>query len=299
MRAGYLSSDHLGIRKPYYVYEPPDCSTLQTLPIAYLFRGHQREWVNAKEDTSRSMSTAIEDVDKAISLGMIPPVLLVMPGLNSSNNHVPSLGIDMAGEWSPSLSGLGTGKFWGFLTEELMPAIHRKYPQANGIQTAVGFSLGGFTVSLLAINLPGLFRHVGIYDGLFMWPAHCDPRIEPVKPNNDRVWLQNGLFDAAFGNPRSTSALAHWNPTDRLVGASEDDLKKLKQTTWWISCAAGDGNKGNRDRSKFYRELMQQKGIPVGAGEMYFKNVVFNPRAAHSWHWADRFLIRFLQATIA
>ncbi len=299
MRAGYVSSKQLGIRKPYYVYEPPDCSALQNIPMVYLFRGHQREWVNLEEDSSRSTSTAIEDIDKAISLGLIPPVLLVMPGLNSSNNHVPSLGIDMAGSWSSAVRGLGSGRFWGFLTEELMPAIHRKYPRATGIKAAVGFSLGGFTVSLLTINLPGLFKHVGIYDGLFMWPAHRDPRIEPVRQGNDRVWLKNGLFDAAFGNPRDKTALAYWNPTDKLVSASEHTLAELRQTTWWISCAAGDGNKGNRDRSRYYRELMREKGIRIGAGEVYFKHVVFNPKAAHTWHWADRFLIRFLQATLS
>lgn len=298
LRAGYISSKHLGIRKPYYVYEPPNIASLQNLPTTYLFRGHQREWVNLEEDSSRATSTAIEDIDKAIALGMIPPVLLVMPGLNSSNNHIPSLGIDMVGSWSPELKGLGTGRFWRFMTKELLPAINQKYPQASGPRSAVGFSLGGFTVNLLATKLPGFFKHVGIYDGLFMWPAHCDPRIKPVAPGNDTVWMHNGLFDAVFGNPRDEAAMASWNPTDMLMNASDSILAQLKQTTWWISCAAGDGNKGNRDRSKFYRELMQKNNIPVGVGEHYFKQVVFNPKAAHTWHWADRFLIRFLQATL-
>lgn len=293
LRAGHVTSRTLGIRKPYYVYEPPGWATLPALPVVYLFRGHEREWVNLKEDSSRTLSTAIEDLDRAITLGMIPPVLAVMPGLNSSNNHVPSLGINMAGTWAPALKGLGTGQFWDFLITELLPTVARKYPRASGIKVAAGFSLGGYTVSLLASKCPGLFKHVGIYDGLFMWPGHRDPRIRPAAPGNDRVWLQNGLFDAAFANPRDMQALNRWNPTDAILRADPKKLALLRKTTWWISCASADGQQGNLDRSAYYKELIQEHGIPTG-----FEKLVFNPAARHSWHWADRFLIRFLQATL-
>lgn len=290
LRACLLSSSELGIKKPFYVYEPAGLENMSDVPTLFLFRGHEREWVNINEDSSRLLATAIEDLDKAIKLDMIPPVLVVMPGLNSSNNHVPSLGINMAGTWAPSLKGLGSGKYWNYLLRELIPTIHKRYPMAGGMRLAAGFSLGGFTASLLGVFRPQLFQHIGIYDGLFMWPSHHDPRATPDEPFNDNVWLKNQLFDAAFGLPRDQEALNRWNPSDRLQAACEDELEDLKQTHWWITSAVSDGQHGNRDRAQYYRNLLTEKGIPLG-----FDEDIFHPKAAHTWRWTDAFLISFLQ----
>ncbi len=286
LRACYLPSPALGINKSFYVYEPPGFNKKAPLPLLYLFRGHEREWVNIEEDSSRQRATAIEDIDKAIELQMIPPVLVVMPGLNSSNNHVPSLGINMAGTWGPSMRGLGSGKFWEYLTGELFPAIKKRYPAAGIKRLAAGFSLGGFTASLLTIRCPDLFTHVGIYDGLFMWPEHQDPRATPPAPGNDKVWTKGAIFDPAFGAPRDTAALAYWNPTDTLLHTANE---LYQDTDWWVSCAPSDGQHGNHDRAKFYHELLEQKSITQRAAD-----VVFDEEATHSWHWADKFLLYFL-----
>ncbi len=291
LRACYLPSPALGINKSFYVYEPPGFNKRTPLPLLYLFRGHEREWVNINEDSSRQRATAIEDIDKAIELGMIPPVLAVMPGLNSSNNHVPSLGVNMAGTWKPSMRGLGSGRFWDFLTGELFPAIKKRYPAAGSRRLAAGFSLGGFTTSLLTIRCPELFTHVGIYDGLFMWPGHEDPRKKPQGPGNDTVWTSGGIFDPAFGKPRNQEALAYWNPTDTLMQTNADTIKS---TTWWVSCAPADGQHGNHDRASFYHQLLKDKGIT-----QKMNRVVFDEQASHSWHWADKFLLHFLVEALA
>lgn len=291
LRARMLHSKHLGIRKPYYVYEPPGLAERKDVPVIYLFRGHEREWVNRQEDASRRRSTAIQDLDQLIHEERLPPMVAVMPGLNTSNNHVPSLGINMEEPLRPPFPGLGSGRFWDFMVEELFPRVARDYPQtAGGQRLAAGFSLGGYTVSLLATHAPGFFDHIGIYDGLLMWPRHEDPRRKPVAPYNDAVLMENPLFDAAFGKPRNRERLDAWNPTDRLMRADEGTLAELRKTTWWMACAAGDGNRGNRDRAQFYRRLLIEKGIPLG-----FSDVVFHPKAAHTWHWTDRFLVRFLK----
>lgn len=297
LRGCLFSSKTLGIKKPYYVYEPAGLNDFKALPTLYLFRGHEREWVNMNEDSSRVRSTAIDDLDSAINAGLIPPVLAVMPGLNSSNNYVPSLGINMVGKIPLMVRGLGTGRFWDYLTEEFMPAIRKRYPQANGRQLASGFSLGGYTASLLGICKPGLFDDIGIYDGLFMWPAHQDPREQPLRPGNDKVWLQNGLFDAAFGKPRNMQMLEQWNPTDALKRADEAHLSVLRKTTWWISCAAQDGQQGNKDRAEYYRRLLPDFNIPLGEHKD-FEQVVYAPEASHNWHWTDKFLISFLRAAL-
>jgi enterochelin esterase-like enzyme len=293
LKQRWMQSRALGIRKPFYVYEPPEIEHLTSLPVLYLFRGHEREWVNIAEDTSRHRSTAIEDIDHGISAGQLPAMLVVMPGLNSSNNHVPSLGIDMPVSPDGGHDGLGTGRFWTFLNEELFGRITCDYPQTNGgLRLAAGFSLGGFTVSLLAIHRPGYFHHAAMYDALFMWPGHCDPR-EEGKGETDPIWRRSALFDTALGNPRDAEAMRVWNPTDTLKRADAQRLRELKRTVFWIASADADGQFGNRDRSRYFGRLVRSKGLHLG-----FDSIVFSPSAAHNWHWTDRFLIRFLREAL-
>ena len=280
--------------KHIYIYEPPALSEQKKIPIVYLFRGHEREWVNFNEDSSRTSSTAIEDVDFLIREGQLPPAIFVMPGLNSTNNHIPSLGINMSGRWSPLQNGLGKGRFWSFLIKEVIPRMERKYPEAkSGKRLAAGFSLGGYTVSLLGIHYPGYFDHLGIYDGLFMWPQHQDSRLTPSQPFNDAVWYKNELFDAAFGKPRKQKAMTRWNPTDILKNSKPSTLQLVRKSTWWITSATGDGNRGNKHRAEFFVELFNDLDIPLG-----FNFIVFDEHASHNWHWNDRFLVRFLRETL-
>ncbi len=288
--AGRLRSKALRIAKPYFVYEPPGLTDLSDVPILYLLRGHQREWVNMREDGSRGRSTAIEDLDSHIASGAIDPVIAVMPGLNSANNHVPSLGINMAGTWGRTARGLGTGRFWDYLTEEVIPRIADSYARhTSGEHLAVGFSLGGYTASLLAAKLPHVFSHVGIYDGLLMWPGNADPRVDGDHNNTDPIWCKAGIFDAAFGQPRDARALAKWNPTDMILEASPQRLAQLRETRFYIASAPNDGRFGNVDRTRHFVSILREKGIPLT-----FDGVVLDEHAEHSWHWTDRFLISFL-----
>jgi len=288
----------LGLAKPYYVYEPPGFSpSTRELPALYLFRGHEREWVNMQEDDSRGRSTALEDIDQAIHEGLLPPMLIVMPGLNSADNHVPSLGIDMVGRWSAQRKELGTGRFWTYLTAELLPEIEARYPQIDGgPRLAAGFSLGGYTVSLLAAKQPGYFDHIASYDGLFMWPRHQDPRTGTSGWCGDPVWCRAPIFDPALGRPRSARTLDRWNPTDALVVADTPLLDALRETTFWVACAYSDGRRGNRDRARFFVRLLRQHGLRVGfSGD----DVIFHPDASHTWHWTDRFLLTVLTGVFA
>lgn len=288
-----LRSEALGLAKSYFVYEPPGMQAISAeMPVLYLFRGHEREWVNMTEDDSRRRTTAIEDIDRAIQDGTLPPMLVVMPGLNSADNHVPSLGIDMVGTWPEERKELGTGRFWSYLTEELFPAIEARYPQLDGGERlAAGFSLGGYTVSLLAVEKPGYFDHVASYDGLLMWPDHQDPRKETNGWCGDPIWCKAPIFDSSLGRPRKRAALNRWNPTDTLCQADDDLLARLRTTTFWIACAYSDGKKGNRDRSRFFVKLLRKYDIPLGFGG---DDVIFHPEASHTWHWTDRFLLTFL-----
>ncbi len=285
LRLHRLPSAALGLSKPFYVYTPPEPATA----LLWLFRGHEREYVNFNEDTSRRRTTAIEDLDRQIHAGTLPPVMAILPGLNSANNHVPSLGVDMAGTWSVAMRGLGTGRFWHFLTDELIPHVEGRFG-VDGPRLAAGFSLGGFTVSLLAARHPGYFDHAGMYDALFMWPRHHDPRVRRKDAYTDPVWMEHMIFDAALGRPRDRAALDAWNPTDLLTGATDQDLAAMKNTTWWIKCASGDGSSGNRDRAYGFVRMLRKKNFPLG-----FDDVLLHPEATHSWHWNDQFVTAFVR----
>jgi len=288
-----LVSDALGIAKCYYVYEAPGLKSADEVPVLYLFRGHEREWVNMKEDSSRKRSTAIQDLDELIVQGALPPLVAVMPGLNSSNNHVPSLGIDMVGTWAAKHKGLGTGNFWTYLVDELLPTVEEKYPRiSTGPRLMAGFSLGGYTVSLLATRKPGYFQHAAMYDGTFMWPEHKDPRVQRNGRYTDRIWSRAEIFNPALGKPRDPTAMQQWNTTDALLNSSGENLESLRSTTYWLASAASDGRSGNLDRARFVQKRMQQRGLPLGFGD---QDIVYHPDAAHTWHWTDRFLVSFLK----
>ena len=289
LRLVRLPSRALGLTKPFFVYEPPGVEV--GLPLLYLFRGHHREWVNLHEDPSRHKTTAVEDLDEAIHRGVLPPTVVVLPGLTSANNHVHGLGVDMVGPTPPGAKGVGTGRFWTYLTDELIPLVEDRYRPSRRL--AAGFSLGGFTVSLLAFGLPGYLDHAAFYDALFAWPDHDDPRRPEHEPFSDRIWLRGPIFDAAFGQPRRLDALARWNTTDWLLRADAATVAALAQTTYWVQCAGADGSRGNRDRAQALVGYLRERGLPLGYAE-----AVLDPAAAHTWHWTDRFLHDVLRRTI-
>jgi S-formylglutathione hydrolase FrmB len=280
-------SSVLGIRKPYYLYRPPGSRPGEDTGLLVLLRGHEREWVNPNEDDSRS-STAIEDLDALIADEAVPPTAVLLPGVCSGDNRIHSCGIDMEGTW-PERRTLGSGKFWTYLTDELYPHVEQRVAAPGAHRLLVGFSLGGFTAYLWAVRHPEAFDHVGLYDGTLPWPAHDDPR-EDGGAFSDPIYTEAGVFDPAFGEGRRRAALRRWNPTDDLREAGSRRLRRLQDTTFWIASAARDGGAGNRDRARFVRRLLQRHDVPTGYGG----DVILHEEAAHTYAWADRFLMRTL-----
>lgn len=293
LRVAHFRSRSLGIRKPYYVYQSAGWKPDQPFNLIWLFRGHEREWVNFREDQSREQTTAIEDLDALIDGNLLPQSIAIMPGLASANNWVPSAGMNMVGSWKPSMRGLGQGKFNDYLLLELIPYIEKTYnPLGKATRSAFGFSLGGYIVQMLSVMKPGYLQHAAMYDALFMWPGHIDPRGD--EPCSDSVWLNASIFDPALGKPRNTQALDYWNTTDMLVNADEALLNSIKSTKFWINSAAGDGSTGNIDRSRFMEELMASKGISNQCGE-----IPLDVQARHNWHWNDVFFSKVLSEIAA
>jgi len=280
----HFKSRVLGTRKPYYVYQTANWNPSEPFLLIWLFRGHEREWVNFREDSSRLESTAIQDLDALNIRKIVPPAIAIMPGLTSTNNWVPSGGVNMAGSWKPTMKGLGSGRFWDYLTGELMPFVESTYnPHGMAMKAGFGFSLGGFTLQLLSMRIPGYFDHAAFYDGLFPWPSHQDPRLEG-DDHTDRVWTKSPIFDGAFGNPRDFKAMDRWNPTDTLMTADDAWLEQIRRTHFWINSAAGDGSTGNIDRARFLITELERRGI-----HNHLRRVPFDDHARHDWHWNDAF----------
>lgn len=279
----------LGVSRNVFVYEPPTLRVSRRMHLLYLFRGHEREHVNVDEDASRKQTT-IEMLDGLISEGSIPPVLAIMPGLTSYDNAIHSLGINMMGGIPHPKTGMGTGMFWTFLSDELIPYIESRYANKlmDGLRLASGFSLGGYTVALLATALPGYLNHAGMYDALFMFDSQTDFRTNRL----DSVWMGSGVFNAALGLPseRTPYSLSPWNPTELIKHGDFLTLDQVRQTTFWVRTAAKDREDGNLDRGRYFVEILKASEVPLG-----FSLVPFRPDSHHDWHWNDRFLKLFLR----
>lgn len=281
-------SKALGISRTVFVYEPPGMRNMSELHLLYLLRGHEREYVYIDEDKSRSI-TSIEDLDELIVSGQIPPVMAVMPGLTSLDGKLHSFGLNMMGSTGDPRDGMGTGLFWDFFIDDLIPYIEARYKKKlrTGLRMASGFSAGGYSAALLATAFPGYLDHVGVYDGLFMFGSQTDIRTGET----DSVWMASPYLTAALGEPedRSAEQLSPWNPAELISYADPIALEEMQETMFWIRSAAGDGDEGNLDRSTYFTNLLREKNITAG-----FNRVPLHPEAAHNWHWNDRFLKLFL-----
>jgi len=284
LRYQVFKSKALEIRKPYYVYQSEQWRPDRPFLLLWLFRGHEREWVNIAEDTSRFHSTAIQDLDTLISRDQLPPTIAIMPGLNSTNNWISSAGVDMQGSWPKGIRGLGTGRFWSYLSDELIPHIdHNLDPHQMATRAAFGFSMGGYTVQLLSTRKPGYLDHAAMYDGIFPWAKHVDPRIKG-KNQEDVIWMESSAFDAALGRPRNAKVLRDWNPTDQLLAADQENLNLMRKTQFWINSASADGSFGNIDRAKYLVKTLKERGMPNRHA-----SIPFAKDAKHDWHWNDTF----------
>lgn len=285
-------SPALGVSKGYNIYLPPGYSgTRQRFPVLYLFRGHEREWCNPKEDGSRGGKTVIDDLDAMTAQGKIGRMIVVMPSTSSDDGTISCLGVNMVSAGRVrNVAGIGTGRFEQYLVDDLLPHIDSTYRTiADRWHRGVdGFSLGGFTAMLLASKHPDRFISAGCYDGTMMWRELSDPREQP-DDMSDRTWMYSTLFDAAFGTPRNISAMRRNNPTAIIAKAQGRSLAMIRQIRYHIQSAAVDGQRGNLDRACHFVEILGTIGLRNS-----FKHTKLTPAAVHTWAYADMHMRRTL-----
>lgn len=276
-----ISSRALGAAKSLYVYLPPEYAAepRRRFPTLYLLRGHEREWVNPREDESRGGRTAIDVYEGLRAAGAIGPLILVMPGLASDDNAVPGMLTDFRSpELAAAAAGVGSGRFQRYFFDELIPHIDRSFRTAPAARAVAGFSLGGYMAVKAAALRPELFASVGAFDGSFPYGADGGTAARP----GDGLFAPP-MFDAPLGRPRDPGRLADNSPVCLLMRA---DPAALRRITWVIQYGPEQLEPWG---SNFYRgehllRALRALGIANAAP------VAAVPDGSHTWQAADRHL---------
>ena len=277
-----IRSHALGILKSFYIYTPPDYDPDGArLPTLYLFRGHEREWVNPVEDTSRGGRTVIDVYLDLLDVGAVGRMLLVFPGISSDDNRVPGmltnfLHPDLV---PPGTTGIGTGRFESYFIHDLIPYVEHHYRAINrrdgrGVD---GFSLGGFMALKIAAQYPDKFCTAGAYDGSFFYAA---PDGRTIRSGD--MLFHNPMLDPVFGRPRIGSYAAQNNPANLLLTGKH---KHLSTVQWLVQAGpeSGEPSHANYYRGRHIADILTARAIPNGLPLVY-------PDGDHNWATADRHL---------
>lgn len=272
-----IPSAALGLAKPCYIYLPPEHGEPgRRLPTLYLLRGHEREWVNPREDASRGEATVIDAYERLRAAGAIGPMILAMPGLASDDNAVPSALADMAEPQRASSPGIGLGAFRRYFFDELIPYIDRTFAAAPGARAIAGFSLGGLMAVVAAALHPERFASVGCFDGTILYASDAGRAARA----SDTV-LANPMFDPALGAPRRPDALDAINPVALLLRADRAALRRL---AWAVQYGPEEIEPwgSNFYRGEYLLRALGALGIANAAP------LAALPDGRHTWQAADR-----------
>lgn len=277
-----IASKTLGVNKAFYVALPPGYTRTtnaeKRYPTVYFFRGHEREWIHRLEDKSRRGRTVIDVYRDLLQEKKVGPMILVFPGITSTDNRVPGLLVNFKEpELAKNSPGIGTGRFEDYFIEELIPYIDKEFrTTANRNGRAVeGFSLGGFQAIKIAAQYPEMFRSAGAFDGTFLYATDKGRSVRKT----DRV-LRNPIFAPAFGQERDMEYVAANSPANLIW---RGDKEQLRDVQWLIRSGPESGEpwQSNYFRNQHLVGIMQERGLENGLDPVF-------DNAVHSWLWADR-----------
>ncbi|MCB0260840.1 MAG: T9SS type A sorting domain-containing protein [Calditrichaeota bacterium] len=277
-------SQTLEVTKNYIVYLPEgyDSSTAR-YPSVYFLRLHENEWFN-NSLPGRNGSSLKHVLDTLITNGVIGKMIIVGPS-TGSNNGLVSGAVNMLSPNLTTATGIGTGKFEDYLIHDLITHIDATYrtipdPAHRGVD---GFSLGGYSSTVISFRNPGIFRSVGSYDGTIMWYNLDDPGISGNDPD-DPIWMSaqyNGIIGPLFGIPRDVGYMLQHSAINVLVEASPSRLDSIRAMKFHIHAGASTAVT-NLLRNIQLLDSMAAKGIYNS-----FENVVLAPNAIHDYGFAD------------
>lgn len=140
-----IFSAHLGYELQFRIYKPAAISVNASLPTLYVTDGESYLELGGFKDV----------LDKAISNGMIEPVLVVF--LDSRNP-------DNLQENRRHEQFMCNTRFANFFASELVPAISREQPVSTSREDRVilGVSFGGLNSACFGLMLPNLFSGIAM-----------------------------------------------------------------------------------------------------------------------------------------
>ncbi len=221
-RTPYIRSNILSRNVAYTIYLPPDYTTSErTYPVVYLLHGYTDDntgWLQFGEINRYA--------DKAITEGIIPPMIIVMPNGDSS--------------WYIN-SYDGKEKYEDFFIKEFIPAVEKEYRIKNNksFRGIAGLSMGGYGTLFYAIKYPQLFAaaaplSAAVFDDTAM--------VTMADKNYENVFGQ--LFGRGLKAKERLNKSWYDNSILKMVEArSTDDLSRVR---YWIDCGDDDFlSKGN------------------------------------------------------
>lgn len=273
----------LGVERALYAYVPPGLAPGERVPAVFLLRGHEREWINPHEDTGRG-GTVIDVYERLRAKGRVRPLVLVFPGLTSSDNRLPTLLTNMRNpELTDGAPGIGTGRFEDHFFGEIVPLVAARFPvQISGRYAVAGFSLGGAMAAKAALRRPDLFAAMAAYDGTFLYAADRGRRVR----SRDRV-LRNPMLDAVFGVPRDIAYAARNSPASMVLRTRREQLAAV---TWFLAAGpeALEPWQANYYRGEHFVACLRARGIANSLAAGAF------PGGPHTWRTADAFMAHVL-----
>lgn len=233
-----LDSQAEGRTLPYGVYEPPGWDRRTPLPIVLLLHG-------AGDDATTADRAAVtNELDAAITAGLMPPVLVVTPE-------------GELGFWADWYDGSHHWAQW--VLEEVVPDVRKRYPTVPG---PAGLHLAGVSM--------------GGGGGMQLWLHHREALgsatilSAPILSEADTRkflsrYLPRSIFERAFGPPGSGQG------TDPFVALAEPE--RLRGSRLFVGAAAHD-KRLILESNEAFHEYLAQRQVP-------HRFVVFS--GGHGW----------------
>ncbi|MCD7916113.1 MAG: esterase family protein [Tannerellaceae bacterium] len=208
-----VKSGILNMDRKYAIYLPEGYDqTDRSYPVLYLLHGggdDQTGWVQ--------FGQVQHIADKAIREGTAAPMIIVMPDANTGVRGYFNA-VD------------GSFEYEDFFFQELIPHIEKTYRvrSERRYRAVAGLSMGGGGTIFYALHQPDLF-------------AAAAP-LSAATGNWDPEQLKKRLKDSgskATDQQMETYYQRH-NIESMIKNAPEEELKKIKQIRWYISCGDDD-----------------------------------------------------------
>lgn len=204
----YVNKDN-GTARRVVVYTPPGYgASTEKYPVLYLLHGandFERGW------TQTGRANWI--MDNLLADGKAKPALIVMPfghDVTAATGKQPEVKAlrEALGVEPKAKGGFGGG---GYMEKDLLgnviPLVEKEYRVVKeaGKRAIVGYSMGGMQASIIGLNHPELFAHVGAMSGNAREAALAPALADPDKTNKafKLIWLGCGTDDTAIAGGRA------------------------------------------------------------------------------------------------